>query len=120
MIVRKLVPFPSLLDSLVMVPLALPGIVLAFGYVVTYSDTALDPLNNPIPLLVIAYAIRRLPYMVRSAVAGLQQTSISLEEASETFGASRFHTSKDHHSARYGKLDCRCPALLLVCNARRE
>ncbi|SMF76452.1 ABC transporter permease [Pseudobacteriovorax antillogorgiicola] len=93
-IVRKLVPFPSLLDSLVMVPLALPGIVLAFGYVVTYSDTALDPLNNPIPLLVIAYAIRRLPYMVRSAVAGLQQTSISLEEASETFGASRFHTMR--------------------------
>lgn len=91
-VVRKLVPFPGLLDSLVMVPLALPGIVLAFGYVVTYTDTWLDPLNNPVPLLVIAYAIRRLPYMVRSAVAGLQQTSISLEEASTTFGASRFHT----------------------------
>ncbi|NRA67861.1 MAG: iron ABC transporter permease [Pseudobacteriovorax sp.] len=91
-IVRKLVPFPGLLDSLVMVPLALPGIVLAFGYVVTYTDTFLDPLNNPVPLLVIAYAIRRLPYMVRSAVAGLQQTSISLEEASSTFGASRFYT----------------------------
>ncbi len=91
-VVRKLVPFPGLLDSLVMVPLALPGIVLAFGYVVTYTDTFLDPLHNPVPLLVIAYAIRRLPYMVRSAVAGLQQTSHSLEEASETFGASRFHT----------------------------
>ena len=91
-IVRKLVPFTSLLDSLVMVPLALPGIVLAFGYVVTYSDTFLDPLNNPVPLLVIAYAIRRLPYMVRSAVAGLQQTSRSLEEASTVFGASRFLT----------------------------
>ncbi len=91
-IVRKLIPFPALLDSLVMIPLALPGIVLAFGYVVTYSDTALDPLHNPIPLLVIAYAIRRLPYMVRSATAGLQQMSVSLEEASTTFGASRFHT----------------------------
>jgi iron(III) transport system permease protein len=91
-IVRRLVPLPGLLDSLVMVPLALPGIVLAFGYVVTYTDTWLDPLNNPVPLLVIAYAIRRLPYMVRSAVAGLQQTSRSLEEASLTFGASRFYT----------------------------
>jgi iron(III) transport system permease protein len=30
--------------------------------------------------------------MVRSAAAGLQQTSVSLEEASATFGASRFHT----------------------------
>ncbi len=89
---RKLVPAAGLLDSLVMVPLALPGIVIAFGYVITYSGTWLDPLHNPIPLLVIAYAIRRLPYMVRSASAGLQQTSISLEEASATFGASRFYT----------------------------
>ena len=30
--------------------------------------------------------------MVRSASAGLQQTSASLEEASATFGASRFYT----------------------------
>jgi iron(III) transport system permease protein len=91
-VVRKLIPFANVLDSLVMVPLALPGIVLAFGYVVTYMDTILDPLENPVPLLIIAYGIRRLPYMVRSAAAGLQQTSISLEEASSTFGASRFHT----------------------------
>ncbi len=91
-VTRKLIPFGNVLDALVMVPLALPGIVLAFGYVVTYTDTFLDPLNNPFPLLVIAYGIRRLPYMVRSATAGLQQTSESLEEASETFGASRFYT----------------------------
>ena len=91
-VTRKLIPMSNLLDSLVMIPLALPGIILAFGYVVTYTDTFLDPLHNPVPLLIIAYAIRRLPFMVRSASAGLQQTSVSLEEASETFGASRFYT----------------------------
>lgn len=91
-VARKLIPFSQWLDALVMIPLALPGIVLAFGYVVTYSGTFLDPLMNPTALLVIAYAIRRLPYMVRSASAGLQQTSISLEEASTTFGASKFYT----------------------------
>jgi iron(III) transport system permease protein len=91
-VVRKLIPFSGALDGLVMLPLALPGIVLAFGYVVTYSDTFLDPMHNPIPLLIIAYGIRRLPFMVRSASAGLQQTSVSLEEASYTFGASRFYT----------------------------
>jgi iron(III) transport system permease protein len=91
-VTRKLIPAAHWLDALAMIPLALPGIVLAFGYVVTYSDTFLDPLNNPVPLLVIAYAIRRLPYMVRSATAGLQQTSRSLEEASTTFGASRLYT----------------------------
>jgi len=91
-VTRKMIPLGGLLDAIVMVPLALPGIVLAFGYVITYSDTFLDPLHNPIPLLVIAYAIRRLPYMVRSATAGLQQVSSSLEEASESFGASKWHT----------------------------
>jgi iron(III) transport system permease protein len=91
-VVRKLVPFAGLLDSLTMIPLALPGIVLAFGFVVTYTDTWLDPMTDPTILLIIAYAIRRLPFMVRSASAGLQQTSVSLEEASTTFGASRFTT----------------------------
>jgi len=91
-VTRKLVPMSGFLDGLVMIPLALPGIVLAFGYVITYTDTFLDPLENPVPLLIIAYAIRRLPFMVRSASAGLQQTSYSLEEASACFGASRFYT----------------------------
>ena len=91
-VVRKTIPASSLLDTLVMIPLALPGIVLAFGYVITFTNTPLDPLQNPVPLLIIAYAIRRLPYMVRSATAGLQQTHIALEEASYLFGASKFHT----------------------------
>lgn len=83
----------GVLDSLVMLPLALPGVVLAFGYVATFSGTMLDPRFNPVPLLIISYAIRRLPYMVRSAVAGFQQTSVSLEEASKSLGASSLKTS---------------------------
>ena len=82
----------NLLDSLVMLPLALPGVVVAFGYVGIFSGTFLDPRVNPMPLLVIAYAIRRLPYMVRSAFAGFQQTSVALEEASVGFGATKFQT----------------------------
>lgn len=89
---RRLIPLAGWLDALVMIPLALPGVVLAFGYVVTYTDSFLDPLHNPVPLLVIAYGIRRLPYMVRSAMAGLQQTSSSLEEASLSLGASALMT----------------------------
>lgn len=91
-VTRRLIPFANVLDSIAMIPLALPGIVLAFGYIVTYTDTVLDPLTNPIPILVIAYGIRRLPFMVRSAVAGFEQTNVSLEEASYTFGASRLQT----------------------------
>ncbi len=85
-------PLTGWLDALVMMPLAVPGIVLAFGYVVCYSDTFLDPLENPVWLLIMAYSMRRLPYMVRAASAGLSQMSKNLEEASYTLGAGRWKT----------------------------
>src|SRR5262245_18760342 len=85
---RKRVPGRSVLYALAMLPLALPGLVLAFGYVAAFSATPLDPRINPVPLLVIAYAVRRLPYMVRAAYAGFQQTSVVLEEAAINLGAS--------------------------------
>jgi len=80
-------------DSLVMLPLAVPGIVLAFGYVACFRSWnigpfTLNPQVNPFPLLVICYSVRRLPYMVRSAYAGFQQLSEALEEAGRNLGAS--------------------------------
>ena len=88
-LVRKRVPAAALLDALAMLPLALPGIVLAFGYVGCFSGTVLDPMrSSPMALLIIAYAVRRLPFMVRAACAGLQQTSRDMEEASLSLGAS--------------------------------
>jgi len=90
----SLVRFRSLasdvLDALVMLPLAVPGLVLAFGYVASFSGTLLDPRENPVPLLVAAYAIRRLPYMVRAAYAGFQQINVALEEAARNLGSSAF------------------------------
>ena len=83
----------GILDTLAMLPLALPGLILAFGLLITYRDTALDPIfRSPIPLLVISYAIRRLPYALRSVSAGLQQMSVTLEEASLNMGASPLQT----------------------------
>ena len=46
-----------------------------------------DP--NPIPILIVAYAVRRLPYVVRSTVAGLEQTPVDLEEAAHGLGAGK-------------------------------
>jgi iron(III) transport system permease protein len=92
LLARKRVPGRGVLDALAMLPLALPGLVLAFGYVAAFSATPLDPRINPVPLLVIAYAVRRLPYMVRAAYAGFQQTSVALEEASINLGASPMKT----------------------------
>lgn len=94
-IVRTRLPGRSLLDGLSIVPLAVPGLVMAFGYLaMTQEGKPLaflvgDPkVPNPFVILVIAYAVRRLPYVVRSAVAGMQQTSVTLEEAARNLGAS--------------------------------
>lgn len=78
----------ALLDTLCMMPLAVPGVILAFGYVGGYSGTFLDPRVNPIALLIAAYAIRRLPIAVRAVFAGFQQVGMTLEEASASLGSS--------------------------------
>ena len=92
LLTRKVFPGASLLDAVAMLPLALPGLVLAFGYVAAFSGTFLDPRSNPTCLLVISYAVRRLPYMVRAGVAGFEQVSRSHEEASLSLGATPFRT----------------------------
>lgn len=86
------------LDVIAMLPLALPGLVLAFAYFVAFTRAPfagiawLDPRENPSLLLVVAYAVHRLPYIVRAAYAGFQQTSVSLEEASANMGATPLQT----------------------------
>lgn len=81
----------QVLDVMAMLPLAVPGVVMAFGYLaMTRPGRAFDWLilgENPLLILVIAYAVRRLPYIVRSASAGFQQVSPSLEEAAQNLGA---------------------------------
>ncbi|MGB9594910.1 MAG: ABC transporter permease, partial [Candidatus Poribacteria bacterium] len=89
---RRKIPGKDAIDLLSMLPLALPGLILAFGYVACFSGSFIDPRENPTVLLVVIYAVRRLPYMVRSAYAGFQQTSITLEESSMSLGASPFRT----------------------------
>jgi iron(III) transport system permease protein len=99
-LVRKRFVGRGLLDAMVMLPMALPGLVLAFGYLNAYagwgdrlvsaglwSRNYLYPQQNPVLLLIVAYAVRRLPLAVRSAVAGFQQTSPALEEAARSVGA---------------------------------
>jgi len=87
----------AVLDGLTMLPLAVPGLVLAFGYIALSQPgrplAALNPgLHDPTILLVVAYGIRRLPYMVRSVVAGLEQTSVTFEEAAQSVGATPWRT----------------------------
>jgi iron(III) transport system permease protein len=106
LIVRSRLPFAlrALLDSLSMLPLAVPGLVLAFGYLAIslqikawFPDLKwllqiIDVQKNPTLLLVMAYTMRRLPYVVRSIVAGLEQTPEELELAARNIGATGTQT----------------------------
>jgi iron(III) transport system permease protein len=83
------------LDLLAMLPLAVPGLIIAFGTLVLGVLLAslpmlgpiIDPRQNPTLLLICAYAVRRVPYVVRAVTAGLQQTPVALEEAAAACGA---------------------------------
>jgi len=89
-VVRSKIKGRQVLDFLAMLPLAVPGLVLAFGYLAMSQEgrffSFLNPVENPTFLLIIAYSVRRLPFVVRSAVAGFQQTSETLEEAALNLG----------------------------------
>jgi iron(III) transport system permease protein len=91
-VVRTNFPGRGIIDMLSMLPLAVPGLVTAFGYLAMSQAgrpfAFLNPIENPTALLIIAYSIRRLPFMVRAAAAGLQQTSVTYEEAAQCFGCS--------------------------------
>ncbi len=71
-------------DALSIAPLAVPGLVLAFGYIGAYSNF-MTTLGAG-AFLILSYTIRRLPYTVRACAAGLEQTPEQLEEAASSLG----------------------------------
>jgi iron(III) transport system permease protein len=84
------------LDTISTVPLAIPGVVIAVGYLRAFGGVRVPGLGEPLTstwfILVVVYAVRRLPYAVRGAYAALQQLSPALEEAAQNLGATRART----------------------------
>ncbi len=84
------------LDTLATVPLAIPGVVIAIGFLRAFGSFVVPGLGEPLTstwvVLVIVYAVRRLPYAVRGGYAALQQLPPALEEAAQNVGATRPRT----------------------------
>lgn len=83
------------LDLLATAALAIPGVVLGIGYLRAFYGIPLwdgTPMASLWIVIVIALAIRRLPYALRACYAALQQISASLEEAAENLGATKAST----------------------------
>ncbi len=83
------------LDWAASAALAIPGVVLGIGYLRAFYGVTLPdgtPLASLWITIVLALAIRRLPYALRACSAALQQISVSLEEAAENLGATKART----------------------------
>jgi len=70
--------------------------VLAIGYLRLFKGMTLPGsevlLTSTWVMIMLAYAVRRMPYALRSCVAALQQVHVSLEEAAESLGATQLRT----------------------------
>jgi len=96
LLVRGRIIGKSLLDFIATLPLAIPGVTLAIGYLRVFHGHEIPLLGVPLTstwfILVIAYSVRRLPYALRSCYAAMQQIHESLEEAAMNLGANRRRT----------------------------
>lgn len=79
------------LDWLSSIPLVVPGIALGIALIQTFNTPPLQ-LTGTALLLVIAYTIRRMPYMIRSTMGTMMAIRRDVEEASVSLGASPFMT----------------------------
>lgn len=96
LILRTRLPAREWLDWSASAALAIPGIVLAIGYLRFFKGVTLPfsgtLLTSTWVLIMLAYSIRRLPYALRACYASLQQINVSLEEAAENLGAGKLAT----------------------------
>lgn len=81
-----------LLDMTIMAPFILPGTVVSVALLSAFSGNSLIKLTGTYSIIIIAYMVRRTPYVYRSVAASLSQLNPSLEEASTIAGANWFYT----------------------------
>ncbi len=96
LILRTNLPARQWLDWIASASLAVPGIVLAIGFLRMFKGVTVPStdvlLTSTWVAIMLAYAVRRLPYALRSCMAALQQVHISLEEAAESVGANKMRS----------------------------
>lgn len=74
------------LDFVASIPLVVPGIAFGIALIQTFNTAPLQ-LTGTAVLLIIAYTIRRLPYMVRSTMGSMRAIKQDIEEAAVNLGA---------------------------------
>ncbi|OYD07811.1 ABC transporter permease [Paludifilum halophilum] len=75
------------LDFFSSIPLVIPGIALGIALIQTFNTPPLQ-LTGTAAILIIAYTIRRMPYMIRSTMGTMMAIRKEIEEAAVNLGAS--------------------------------
>lgn len=89
--VRKRNTLNSILDVMTMFPFIIPGSVLGITFVFAFNKSPII-LTGTALIMIISFAVRRMPYTVRSSTAILGNISPSIEEAAISLGASDMTT----------------------------
>jgi iron(III) transport system permease protein len=84
---RTKIPGRRLLDYIALIPLGLPGIVMAVALIQFWLRMPV-PLYGTLGILLLAYTARYIPLGVRAANTALRQVDPSLEESARILGAS--------------------------------
>ena len=91
---RTLIPGRKLLDYFSLIPLGLPGIVVAVALIQFWLAMPIA-LYGTLAILLLAYIGRYIPLGVRAANASLRQVDPSLEESAQILGASWATTMRE-------------------------
>lgn len=91
LVVRRSSALSHTVDTISMLPYIMPGAVIGISLIIAFSGRYFS-LIGTMTIMVIALAIRRMPYTSRSATATMMQIPISTEEASISLGASKLKT----------------------------
>ncbi|MDQ6618288.1 MAG: iron ABC transporter permease [Pseudomonadota bacterium] len=90
-VARSRMPWRGAVDFVASLPLAIPGTVIGLGFALAFNERPLLLIGTAF-IIIVAFAVRSLPYSVRSTVAALDQLHRSLDEASITMGATTGQT----------------------------
>lgn len=88
--------FKSILETSASIPYGIPGTVIGICLILSFNQSTIFSVGNILVgtfwILPVAYTIRNLPIVTQAIKAGLYNIDTSIEEASNSLGASTFKT----------------------------
>lgn len=91
LVVRRSNFLTQTIDTISMLPYIMPGGVIGISLVVAFSKQPVV-LTGGLSIMIIALAIRRMPFTSRSATAAMMKIPVSIEEAALSLGAPKLES----------------------------